>query len=116
MTRQWTIDHTRLIAERVFEWQVTEINGKLFLVDSEQRPAWMPTCEVPDWPNSLGAAAAVLSQLVKRSAITVEQAYDCELAVMRITLRHPHDSRFPIMREHRNWPVAVMWAIWAGVL
>lgn len=63
MTRQWTLAESSLIAERVMEWQVTELNGRLFLVDTEQRPDWMETCAVPDWPNDPAAAAMALAAL-----------------------------------------------------
>ena len=38
--REWTIKESRLIAERVMEWQVFEFEGWLWLTDPNQRPAW----------------------------------------------------------------------------
>ena len=34
MTRQWTLAESRLIAERVMEWQVFEFRGRLVRVDA----------------------------------------------------------------------------------
>jgi len=35
MTRQWTLAESRLIAERVMEWQVFEFRGRLWLRNFE---------------------------------------------------------------------------------
>lgn len=114
MTRQWTIEHSRLIAERVMEWNVAEINGRLFLVDPEQRPDLLPTCTVPDWPSDPAAAAMALAA-VQMDGVSVWQRWEAEKRIYVVTLHHPHDSRFPVLGEHHYWPEAVMAAVWKAV-
>lgn len=114
MTRQWTLDHSRLIAERVMEWQVAEHNGHLFLTDSDQRPEWMPTCAVPEWPNDPAAAAMALAAL-QMDGVSTWQRWEAEKRIYVVTLHHQHDSRYPVMGEAHEWPQAVMLAILAAV-
>ncbi len=114
MTREWTNEHSRLIAERVMEWQVTEINGRLFLVDPEQRPDWLPTCKVPDWPSDPAAASMALAA-GQMEGVSFWQRWEAEKRIYVVTLHHQHDSRYPVMGEAREWPQAVILAILAAV-
>jgi hypothetical protein len=63
MTRPWTLAESRLIAERVMEWEVAEHNGQLFFVDSTQRPDWLPILAIPDWPHDPTAAGMALAAI-----------------------------------------------------
>lgn len=114
MTRQWTLAESRLIAERVMEWQVTEINGRLFLTDPEQRPDWLGTCAVPDWPADPAAAAMALVAL-QMDGVSTWQRWEAEKRQYCVTLHHQHDGRYPVMGEARDWSRAVMLAVLAGV-
>ena len=114
MTRQWTLAESRLIAERVMEWQVTEHNGRLFLADASQRPEWLPSCAVPDWPNDPAAAAMALAAL-QMDGVSTWQRWEAEKRQYCVTLHHQHDSRYPVMGEHHYWPEAVMAAVWKAV-
>ena len=55
MTRPWNLAESRLIAERVMEWQVFEFEGRLWLTDPGQRPKWLCDCVIPDWPRDPAA-------------------------------------------------------------
>ena len=114
MTRQWTLAKSRLIAERVMGWQVTEQGGRLFLTDPEQRPAWLETCAVPDWPNDPAAAAMALAAL-QMDGVSTWQRWEAEKRLYCVTLHHQHDARYPVMGEARDWSQAVMLAVLAGV-
>lgn len=115
MTHQWTLAESRLIAERVMEWQVTQINGRLFLVDTEQRPGWMETCAVPDWPNDPAAAAMALAAWVSEGGRRYEGGYNMLHRVYSICLYHHCDSRYPVEACAPDWSQAVMLAVLAGV-
>ena len=114
MTRPWTIRESRLIAERVMEWQVTEHHGRLFFAEATQRPEWLPTCTVPDWPSDPAAAAMALAAL-QMDGVSVWQRWEAEKRLYVVTLHHQHDSRYPVIGEAHEWPVAVMLAILAAV-
>lgn len=112
--RTWTLAESRLIAERVMEWQVTQINGRLFLTDPDQRPGWRETCAVPDWPNDPAAAAMALAAL-QMNGVSSWQRWEAEKRQYCVTLHHQHDARYPVMGEERDWSQAVMLAVLAGV-
>lgn len=114
MTHLWTTAHSRLIAERVMEWNVAEINGRLFLVDPEQRPDWLPTCTVPDWPSDPAAAAMALAA-VQMDGVSTWQRWEAEKRQYCVTLHHQHDARYPVIGEAATWAGAVMLAVLAGV-
>lgn len=114
MTRQWTLAESRLIAERVMEWQVTEHAGRLFLVDPERRPDWLGTCAVPDWPNDPAAAAMALAAL-QMDGVSTWQRWEAEKRLYCVTLHHQHDGRYPVMGDAPTWSQAVMLAVLAGV-
>lgn len=115
MTRQWTLAESRLIAERVMEWQVTEINGRLFLIDPEQRPAWMETCAVPDWPNDPAAAAMALAAWVSEGGRHAICRYEMLERRHVVTLYHQYGALFPVSAKSSDWSEAVMLAVLAGV-
>jgi hypothetical protein len=114
MTRPWTLAESRLIAERVMEWQVFEFNGRLWLTDPTQRPAWLWDCAVPDWPNDPAAAAMALAA-IQMDGVSTWQRWEAEKRAYVVTLHHQHDARYPVMREAREWPEAVMLAVLAAV-
>lgn len=105
MIGAWTLEQSRRIAERLMEWQVTEHNGRLFRVDGGA---------VPDWPTSHDGAAQALAAL-QMEGVSVWQRWEAEKRVFVVTLHHPHDSRYPVISQHRNWPEAVMGAVWKVV-
>jgi len=103
MTRPWTLAESRLIAERVMEWQVTEHNGRLFRVDGGI---------VPDWPHS--DAGEVLAA-IQMDGWRVEHSF-WTAASHTFTLR----LRNPITKDAAEgvapaWSEAVMMAILAAV-
>ena len=101
--REWTIKESRLIAERVMEWQVTEHNGRLFRVDGG---------EVPDWPVewSDGALAAIQMDgwRIEHSFWTAASHTFC------LRLKHPI-TRDQAEGVSRDWSEAVMLAVLAAV-
>jgi hypothetical protein len=114
MTGHWTLNESRLIAERVMEWQVTEQNGRLFLTDPEQRPDWLETCAIPDWPRDPAAAAMALAAL-QMDGVSTWQHWEAEKRQYCVSLHHQHDARYPVMGEAREWSQAVMLAVLAAV-
>ena len=115
MTHPWTIAESRLIAEKVMEWQVTEINGMLFLADSEQRPDWLTTCAIPDWPRNPAAAAMVLAAWLGEGGHSTEFRYAMEPRQYVVKLIDRCDMRYPVAGISRDWAEAVMLAILAAV-
>ena len=111
MTRTWTLAESRLIAEKVMGWHVAEINGRLFLADSEQRPDWLPTCAIPDWPRDPAAAAMALAAMQK-DGWRYEGFW--ALGAYSVRLIDPI-SKDSADRASRDWPEAVMLAILAAV-
>jgi hypothetical protein len=114
MTRPWTLRESRLIAERVMEWQVFEFEGRLWLTDPGQRPNWLMDCVVPDWPSDPAAAAMALAAL-QMEGVSTWQRWEAEKRLYVVTLHHQHDSRYPVVGEAREWPEAVMLAVLAAV-
>lgn len=114
MTRAWTLAESRLIAERVMEWQVFEFNGRLWLTDPSQRPKWLWDCAVPNWPSDPAAAAMALAAL-QVEGVTAYQHWAAMTRTYCISLHHQHDSRYPVLRESRDWSEAVMLAVLAAV-
>jgi hypothetical protein len=101
----WTIDQSRIIAERLMEWQVTEHNGRLFCVAGGS---------VPQWPTDIAGAAQALAA-IQMDGVSVWQRWEAEKRMYTVTLHHQHDSRYPVISQHRNWPEAVMGAVWKAV-
>ena len=114
MTRPLTLAESRLIAERVMGWQVTEQNGRLFIVDSAQRPAWQPTCAVPDWLNDPAAAAMALAELFGHG-VTSWQGWDAQRRRFYVSLHHAFDARYPVCRWGETYSEAAIWAVLAAV-
>lgn len=114
MTRQWTLAESRLIAERVMEWQVFEFEGRLWLTDPNQRPAWLWDCAVPHWPSDPAAAAMALAA-IQMDGVSTWQRWEAEKRLYCVTLHHQHDSRYPVMGDAPDWSEAVMLAILAAV-
>jgi hypothetical protein len=103
MTRPWTLAESRLIAERVMEWQVTEHSGRLFRVDGGI---------VPRWPHT--GAGEVLAA-IQMDGWRIEHSF-WTAASHTFTLRLRH----PITQAHaegnaREWSESVMLAILAAV-
>lgn len=112
--RTWTLVESRLVAERVMEWQVTEHNGRLFLTDPEQRPDWLETCAVPDWPNDPAAAAMALAALLAEGGRKAHFSYCMERREHRVALITMYGYRQG-SASAREWSQAVMLAVLAGV-
>ena len=104
--KTWTNAHSRLIAERVMEWQVTEHNGRLFRVDGGA---------VPDWPHSHEGAGLALAA-IQMEGVSVWQRWEPLRRAYVVTLHHEYDTRYPILNEAREWPEAVMWAVWRAAV
>jgi hypothetical protein len=119
MTRHWTLADSRLIAERVMEWQVTEHNGRLFLADSSQCPAWMEElgmqCSaIPDWPNDPAAAAMALAAIQMDGWMVELSFWTASSHTYYVRLRHPITSN-RAEGVAPTWPEAVMLAVLAAV-
>jgi hypothetical protein len=102
MTRQWTIAESRLIAERVMEWQVFEFRNKLVRVDGGI---------VPDWPHS--GAGEVLAA-IQMDGWCIEGWWTGASHTFCVRLRHSITKQ----RAEGNSPVwgeAVMLAVLAAV-
>ena len=113
MTLPWTLAESRLIAERVMEWQVFEFNGRLWLTDPTQRPTWLWDCAVPDWPNDPAAAAMALAA-IQMDGWRVDGFWTAASHTFCVRLRHPITKQ----RAEGNSPVwgeAVMLAVLAAV-
>lgn len=113
MISQWTLAESRLIAERVMEWQVTEHNGRLFLVDPEQRPGWLETCAVPDWPRDPAAAAMVLAA-IQMDGWRVDGWWTAASHTFCVRLKHTI-TKAKAEGNARVWSEAVMLAVLAAV-
>lgn len=114
MTRPWNLAESRLIAERVMEWQVTEQNGRLFLVDPDQRPDWLETCAVPDWPNDPAAAAMALAAMQMDGWIVQRQFWTAATHTFLVRVWHPY-KREQAEGVSASYAEAVMLAVLAGV-
>jgi hypothetical protein len=119
MTRQWTLAESRLIAERVMEWQVTEHAGRLFFIHSDQRPGWLwdcgdgPTCAIPDWPRDPAAAAMALAA-IQMEGWRIEGFWTAASHTFCVRLRHPI-THATAEGNAREWSEAVMLAVLAAV-
>ena len=114
MTRQWTIAESRLIAERVMEWQVFEFEGRLWLTDPGQRPKWLCDCVIPDWPRDPAAAAMVLAA-IQMDGWRIEHGFWTAAShAFTLRLRHPI-TKDAAEGSAREWPQAVMLAVLAAV-
>ena len=113
--REWTIKEFWLIAERVMEWQVFEFRGRLWLRNFDERPRWMTSSEVPDWPTDPAAAAMALGAWVSEGGRRYDGGYDMMARRYTIVLYHQSDGRYPVEGIGRTWSEAVMLAILAAV-
>ena len=113
MTRQWTLAESRLIAERVMEWQVFEFEGRLWLTDPGQRPKWLCDCVIPDWPRDPAAAAMVLAA-IQMDGWCVDGWWTAASHTFCVRLRHPI-AKASTEGNARVWSEAVMLAVLAAV-
>lgn len=114
MTRAWTLAESRLIAEKVMEWQVFDFEGRLWLRDFDQRPAWLTRSEVPDWPRDPAAAAMALAA-IQMDGWRVELSFWTAAShTFLVRLRHPI-TRDVAEGVSREWTEAVMLAMQAAV-
>jgi hypothetical protein len=103
MTRPWTLAESRLIAERVMEWQVFEFRGRLVRVHGGM---------VPEWPHSdVGEVLAA----IQRDGWRIEHSF-WTAASHTFTLRLRH----PITKDVAEgvssvWSEAVVLAVLAAV-
>jgi hypothetical protein len=114
MTRPWALAESRLIAERVMEWQVFEFNGRLWLTDPTQRPKWLWDCSIPDWPRDPAAAAMALAAIQMDGWIVEKSFWTAASHTFCVMLLHPTDK----IRAEGNsakWGEAVMLAVLAAV-
>jgi hypothetical protein len=114
MTRQWTLRESRLIAERVMEWQVTEHNGRLFLADTQYVPDWLTDCAVPDWPHDPAAAGMALAAIQMDGWRIEHSFWTAASHTFTLRLRHPitQDAAEGVSPV---WSEAVMLAVLAAV-
>lgn len=119
MTRQWTLAESRLIAEKVMEWEVTEHRGALYLTDPSQRPDWRltryaePTNRVPDWPHNPAAAAMVLAA-IQMDGWRVDGWWTAASHTFCVRLKHTI-TKAQAEGNARVWSEAVMLAVLAAV-
>ena len=102
MTRQWTLAESRLIAERVMEWQVTEHNGRLVRVEGGI---------VPDWPHS--DAGEVLAA-IQMDGWRVDGFWTAASHTFCVRLNHPITNA-KAEGNSAKWGEAVMLAVLAAV-
>lgn len=101
----WTLADSRMIAERVMEWEVTEHNGRLFRVDGGA---------VPDWPADPEGAALALAA-IQMDGWRVELSFWTAAShTFCVRLRHPI-TKDAAEGTSREWPEAVMLAVLAAV-
>ena len=100
--REWTIKESRLIAERVMEWQVFEFRGRLVRVDGGM---------VPNWPAE--GSGDVLAA-IQMDGWRIEGFWSAASHTFSVKLWNPvsHVAKYG---NSRNWPEAVMMAILAAV-
>jgi hypothetical protein len=113
MTRQWTLAESRTIAERVMEWQVFEFRGRLWLRNFDERPKWMTTSEVPDWPHDPAGAAMSLAA-IQMDGWRVEGFWTMASHTFCVRLKHPI-THAKAEGNAREWGEAVMIAVLAAV-
>ena len=101
--REWTIKESRLIAERVMEWQVFEFRGRLVRVDGGV---------VPNWPAKGTRKALAAIQMdgwrIEHSFWTAASHTFC------LRLRHPI-TKNAAEGTSPKWSEAVMLAVLAAV-
>jgi hypothetical protein len=114
MTRQWTLAESRLIAERVMEWEVTEHSGRLFFVDSTQRPDWLPILAIPDWPHDPAAAMMALAAIQMDGWRVEHSFWTAASHTFCLRLRHPI-TKNAAEGTSPQWSEAVMLAVLAAV-
>ena len=102
MTRQWTIAESRLIAERVMEWQVFEFRGRLVRVDGGI---------VPNWPHS--DAGEVLAA-IQMDGWRVDGWWTAASHTFCVRLKHTI-TKAQAEGNARVWSEAVMLAVLAAV-
>jgi hypothetical protein len=102
MTRQWTLAESRLIAERVMEWQVFEFRGRLVRVDGGM---------VPDWPH-VGAGEVLAA--IQMDGWRVEGFWTAASHTFCVRLRHPI-TKAKAEGNSAKWGEAVMLAVLAAV-
>ena len=102
MTRQWTIAESRLIAERVMEWQAFEFRGRLVRVDGGM---------VPDWPR-VGAGEVLAA--IQMDGWRVEGWWTAASHTFCVRLKHPI-TKAKAEGNAREWGEAVMLAVLAAV-
>lgn len=101
--REWTIKESRLIAERVMEWQAFEFRGRLVRVDGGM---------VPNWPAE--GAGEVLAAIQMDGWRIEHSFWTAASHTFCLRLRHPI-TKNAAEGVSRDWPEAVMLAVLAAV-
>jgi hypothetical protein len=114
MTRPWTLRESRLIAEKVMEWQVTEHQGHLFFTTADHKPWWLPTRAIPHWPSDPAAAAMALAAIQMEGWRIEHGFWTAASHAFTLRLRHPI-TKDAAEGSAREWPQAVMLAVLAAV-
>jgi hypothetical protein len=114
MTSPWTLAESRLIAERVMEWQVTEHQGHLFFVTADQKPWWLPTRAIPHWPSDPAAAAMALTAIQMDGWRIEHSFWTAASHTFTLRLRHPITTD-AAEGNAREWFEAAMRAVLAAV-
>ena len=113
MTRPWTLAESRLIAEKVMEWQVTEHQGHLFFTTADHKPWWLPTRAIPHWPADPAAAAMVLAA-IQMDGWCVDGWWTAASHTFCVRLKHTI-TKAKAEGNARVWSEAVMLAVLAAV-
>lgn len=101
--REWTIEESRLIAERVMEWQVFEFRGRLVRVDGGI---------VPDWPH-IGAGEVLGA--IQMDGWRIEHSFWTAAShTFCLRLRNPI-TKDAAEGTSPKWAEAVMLAVLAAV-
>ena len=101
--REWTIRESRLIAERVMEWQVFEFRGRRVRVDGGM---------VPNWPAE--GAGEVLAAIQMDGWRIEHSFWTAASHTFCLRLRHPI-TKNAAEGVSRDWSEAVMLAVLAAV-
>ncbi|CAB4166272.1 hypothetical protein UFOVP836_23 [uncultured Caudovirales phage] len=101
--REWTIKESRLIAEGVMEWQVTEHNGRLVRVDGGM---------VPNWPTE--GAGDVLAAIQMDGWRIEHSFWTAASHTFCLRLRNPI-TKDAAEGTSPKWAEAVMLAVLASV-
>jgi hypothetical protein len=113
MTRPWGLTESRLIAERVMEWQVMEHQGHLFFATADQKPWWLPTRSIPHWPADPAAAAMALAA-IQMDGWRVDGFWTAASHTFCVRLKHPI-TKAKAEGNSPKWSEAVMLAVLAAV-